>query len=60
MRTFLFCLNKIACVSEGEGDYSKAVTVSLAQLLAQAEKLPQASLQEEYIIALESCLFCQP
>lgn len=58
MRTFLFCLYKIVCVSEGEGDYSEAVIVSLAQVLAQAEKLPQASLQEEYFIALESCLFC--
>lgn len=46
------------CVSKGEGDYSKAVIVPLAQVLAQAEKLPQASLQEEYFLALESCLFC--
>lgn len=58
LRTFLFCLYKIVCVSEGKGDYSKAVIVSLAWVLAQAEKLPQASLQEEYFIALEFCLFC--
>lgn len=58
LRTFLFCLYKVVCVSEDEGDYSKAVIVSLAWVLAEAEKLPQASLQEEYFIALESCLFC--
>lgn len=40
LRYFLLCLYKTVRVSEGEGDYSEAVTVSLAQLLAQAEKLP--------------------
>lgn len=58
LRTFLFCLYKVVCVSGDEGDYSKAIIVSLAWVLAEAEKLPQASLQEEYFIALESCLFC--
>lgn len=37
MFSFLFIQDSI---SEGERDYSEAVTVSLVELLAQAEKLP--------------------